>query len=523
MTFVSYGFFVFLVCSVIIYYLVPGPVQWPVLLAISVVFYLSNGPKYFIYVIITSVSVWALALAIEREQSAVRAHTGDSSEEKKRIRSESKKKQKRILLAGVILNVGILVILKYTNFAILNINVLLRMTAGLELNFTSWLLPLGISYYTLQAVSYIIDVYHGTEEAEKNYFKVLLFTSFFPQVIQGPISRFGELKESLFSSHEWSPERIKSGSERILWGFFKKLVVADRVAPVVSAVSLNPEAGGIYTFIGMLAYTLELYGDFTGGIDIALGCAELFGVTLPENFDLPFSSGSLAEYWRRWHMSLMKWFREYVFYPVSVCGKPKRLISAVKQRFGKKAGAKIPVWFATALTWLLTGMWHGASWNFIIWGMANCFILLISQELTPLYRNFHKRFAFSESGWYRKFTEVRTLLLVSAVQMFEYYGSCGTAVRTFFGIFTDFRISAFIEGGLSVIGISAADAVILVIAVIIFCIVGSLKKKGPVRKQIASEPGALRAVLWFGLFLCVLIFGVYGIGYDAAGFIYNQF
>jgi len=501
MNVVSYEFAAFLSICVVLYYILPGRVQWLVLLAASMYFYAASGTGYLIFILTATVTVYAAALLLERRQNP------------------------GVLWTAVAVNLAVLLVIKYTNFVLENCNWLF-MAAGREkrLEPVSWLLPLGISYYTLQSIGYVIDVYHRKYMPEKNPLRLLLFLSFFPQLVQGPVGRFDQLRRTLFREHRWDQDRICLGMQRILWGLFKKLVAADRVAPAVLAVARNAgELDGVYVLVGMLAYTLQLYGDFTGGIDIALGCAQLFGVELAENFDRPFASESLAEYWRRWHMSLMQWFREYVFYPLSGSGFAVKLMKRGEAALGRKRASKLPVWFASLLTWFLTGIWHGASWNFVVWGMTNCVILLVSQELTPRYRKFRKNHPFTRTTAYHLFMKLRTLLLVSTVQMFEYYSSPWEALRMFGTMCTSFRPGALFDGRMELLELSGADIVILLLCVVLFVFVGGRQKDGAVREWLKEKNEYARFAVWFGMFLSVLIFGVYGFGYDAGQFIYNQF
>jgi len=505
MAFLSYEFPVFMIVLLFLYYFLPKRMQWTILLAGSLLFYSFSGAKYLLFLLTTTFSIYGTALWLDRVQE--------------------KRTRFRIIWIGAGLNLGIFVIVKYTNFIIGNCNHLMAMAgAEKQLERVNWLLPLGISYYTLQALGYLIDVYHKKYEAERNPFRLLLFLSFFPQVVQGPVSRFDQLKKSLFAQHQWSWDRVYQGLWRILWGAYKKLVVADRVAPVVAAVGQNyQELDGIYVLIGMFAYTLQLYGDFTGGIDIALGCAQMFGITLPENFDRPFASVSLAEYWRRWHMSLMQWFREYVFYPLSGSRAARKLMKTGGRFWGRKRAAKLPVYYASLITWFLTGIWHGASWNFVIWGMVNCLILLVSQEASPLYRRFHKKYSLSQTKAYHGFMTLRTLFLVSTVQIFEYYPSPGIAVRMFLGMFGSLHITNLLDGRMELLGISNADIWILGWSVLLFCLVGRTQSGKGIRAWFVNRSGSFRFAVWFSMFLVVLVFGIYGQGYDARQFIYNQF
>lgn len=527
MLLVSYEFLFFLFLLMVFYYLIPGQFQWILLLCASLLFYLSGGAGGILYLLITIFSVWILAQRIEKitvESRAYIKEQGLKGDEKKLYNRACKKQQRKWMIAGLILNFGILAVIKYSNFAIFNINNLLHVFgSGTEFARIDWIFPLGISYYTFQSMGYLIDIYYRKYEAEKNIGRFALFVSFFPQMISGPVSRFDELKSQLYERHSFRADEIKLGLSRILWGYFKKLVVADRIAPVVAAISQAPDDyTGIYVLIGMLSYTLQMYADFTGGIDIVIGAAQLFGIHLPENFNRPFFSKNLAEFWRRWHMSLMRWFREYIFFPVSTGQTTQKISLFIGKYFGKTAGKKTPIYVGMIVVWFITGIWHGASWNFIAWGMANCVVMLASQELEPLYHIFHEKHSWSNTRGYQYFEIVRTFLLFCTLEMFEYYPFKTVFVK-FWEMLTESRLSQLWDGTLAGFGLLAADWAVLAGGILVMLWVSMQNRFGSVRLQIAQKEEVVRYALHGALLLAVLILGVYGQGYDASQFIYNQF
>ena len=310
MLFTSYSFLGFLLVLFLLYYLLPKKLQWPLLLVFSYLFYFFANPSYLLYILATTISVYLLACKIEKiheEQVCyIKEHKELSKDEKKAYKGRMKSRQWKALLIGLFINLGILGVIKYTNFTIANINAVIRCFGG-EKQFGFWdiALPMGISFYTFQALGYIIDVYRGTCKAEKNLFKFALFVSFFPQLVQGPISRFNDLSKTLYEEHSFDIKTVSYGLQRILWDFFKKLVIADRILVGVNAIIKNPdEYTGAYVFVGMMFYALELYADFTGGIDITIGVAEVMGIKVTENFNRPYFSKSIKEYWRRWHITM---------------------------------------------------------------------------------------------------------------------------------------------------------------------------------------------------------------------------
>lgn len=527
MLLVSYEFAAFLVLALILYYVLPGRFQWIWLLLLSFAFYACGGAVYLLYPLFTAVTTWLIAKKIGRITSESKAYLKTQSfdrSQKKEYNLKVKKRQCRYLKLGLLLNFGILAVLKYTNFVLTNVNGILRLTgAQEEIPYVGWLLPLGISYYTFQSMGYLIDVYHRKYEPEKNLARFMLFVSFFPQVIAGPISRFDQLKEDLYSSHRFDAENMKKGLLRMLWGYFKKLVIADRMGAAVLLITGSPEIyDGIYVFLGMIGYTIWMYADFAGGIDIVLGVAELFGIHLPENFERPFFSKNLGEFWRRWHMSLMLWLREYIFFPVSTSKAAKKLSGLASRLFGKEAGMKAPVYLGSVVVWLTAGIWHGASWNFVAWGMANCIVMLVSQELSGLYREYHKKFSFSNRSGYRYFEVLRTFLLFGCLEMFEYY-PFGTVFSMFGNMLVTSRISQLFDGRFAELGFAAGDLLILVFGILLMLFVSLAQRSGSVREKLLKKPVLLQYAAVFTLFLLVLVTGVYGHGYDASQFVYNQF
>lgn len=530
MFFTSYEFLGFIIVLFVVYYLIPQKFQWMLLLAASYVFYFAADPGYLIYILVTTATVYATALLIEKNQERqtlyLKSRREEMSREERKAYKEARHRERlRWLLIGLLLNLGILAVMKYTNFFIANVNSIMKgIGQQSQLSFVSLALPMGISFYTFQALGYLIDVYRGTVPVEKNIFRFALFVSFFPQLVQGPISRFGDLAKTLYTRHAFDYRTVSYGLQRMLWGYFKKMVIADRLLVGVLSISKAPEEYyGAYAFAGMLFYTVQLYADFTGGIDITIGIAQVLGVTMQENFDRPYFSKSLKEYWRRWHITMGTWFKDYIFYPLSVSMPMQKLSKFSRAHLGKNIGKRLPVYVSSFVVWFATGIWHGANWTFIVWGLANYVVLMVSEELEPLYERFHKRFRFSNGWWYKLFQVGRTFLLISVLKMFDCYTSVGTTFRMFGSMFTAGNWKVLWDGSLLKLGMSAADYVVLAVGTVVLLAVSLLQRSGSVRDKIAARPYPVRAVLWIGLFVSVLVFGAYGIGYDASQFIYNRF
>ncbi|MBO6046223.1 MAG: MBOAT family protein [Erysipelotrichaceae bacterium] len=530
MLFTSYQFVIFVALLFVIYYRVNKEHQWIVLLLGSYLFYAYSGIFNLVYFLTTTVSTYFLSKHVQslrtQQNDYIKEHKKEMGrDEKKAYRKKMKGKQWRTLLLALLFNFGVLGVVKYTNFMIGNYNGIMHlMGKSGTISFMDIALPMGISFYTFQSMGYMIDVYRGTVDAENNIFKLALFISFFPQVIQGPISRFKDLSETLFAEHDWNLKQITFGLERVLWGFCKKMIVADRILVAVNTIIHAPEQyDGFYVFLGMIFYAIELYADFTGGIDITIGLAQMFGVRLTENFDRPYFSKNIAEYWRRWHITMGTWFRDYVFYPLSVSPRMLKFSNWCRKKFPGNLGKRIPVYVSSFIVWFCTGLWHGASWNFIVWGLLNAAFITGSEEFKPLYKKFHTRFKVAGKWYYEGFQMLRTFLLMSSLRTLDCYRNVPLTFKMYGTMFTKFNIGEVLSTGIMKLGLSGADYMVVVIGVALMIGVSILKGKGDVRDQIEARSKVLKYVFIYVMAFAIIIFGAYGMGFDASQFIYNQF
>ena len=530
MLFTSYSFIIFVALLFIIYYLIPKKYQWILLLIASYFFYYFAGAKYILYILLTTISTYVVSLKISKQKQIqseyLTQHKSElSREEKKAYKASLKAKQWKWLLVCLLLNFGVLAVIKYTNFAISNINFISEaMGSERQLSFWKIALPMGISFYIFQTMGYIIDVYRGKYPAERNIFKLALFVSFFPQLVQGPISRFDDLSQTLFKEHSFNSRNVSFGLQRIMWGYFKKFVIADRILVAVNALIKDTETyQGVFVVVVMLFYAFELYADFTGGIDITIGIAEVLGIKVKENFERPYFSKSIIEYWRRWHITMGTWFRDYLFYPISVCKPMLNLSKFTRNSFGDAIGKRIPVYISTIVVWFATGIWHGANWNFIVWGLMNGVVIIITLECKPYYVWFHNKFHVKQTFVFRLFQVIRTVLLMSSLRLFDCYRDVPLTFQMFGTIFTNFNIRELFNGSLMNIGLKMNDYYVLLIAFIILLTASLIQRSGSVRYKFAEKPKAVRYLVYYASIISILVFGAYGVGYDASKFIYNQF
>ena len=529
MLFTSYGFILFVAILIGVYYIFPKRYQWTLLLVASYFFYAFSGLENFAFILFTTLTCFFVARAIERMREKEDEYVAQNKESmdkeaRKAYRAREKKKRFNLLLIGLFLNFGMLAVLKYTAFALKNLNSVLDLFGAKSVGIPDLILPLGISFFVFQSTGYLIDVYRGKTFAEKNIAKLALFVSFFPQLAQGPISRHSDLAAELYVPHPFSAKSLKFGLQRVLWGYFKKLVIADRILIVIKAMLGDTSTyNGVYVLLLILLYSVEIYADFTGGIDITIGIAEMMGIRLKENFNHPFSSRSTKEYWNRWHITMGSWFTDYVFYPMSVTKPMMKLSKWSRAHLGNAVGKRLPVYLATIVTWFLTGLWHGAAWNFIVWGLLNCLVILVSQELEPLYRKFREKFPkLTASGAYHCFEATRTFLLMGLIRSLDCYANVGLTFRMWGSMFTKFNFTSCFGGEIFELGLELKDYIILAVAVTVVAIVAKLSQKKDLREWLYGKT-ALSWVLSGAILVAILLFGAYSIGYDASQFIYTVY
>ena len=517
MLFTSFSFIIFLAILFAVYYLIPIRFRWMLLLVFSGIFYAFAGIRGFVFIGITIVTTYFCARAMgnmhQKQKEYLKTQGKDLTRDDKKASKELMKKKMRFFMVPcLIINFGILALLKYILIG--------KSILGAEL-----VLPMGISFYTFQTMGYLIDVYRGKTEAEKNIFRIALFTSYFPLLVQGPISDYKKLTETLYTPLPFSSRNFLFGFQRILWGYFKKLVIADRLLAAVRIVTSDTvEYTGAYALFGMVLYAIQLYADFTGGIDITIGISQMLGIRIQENFDRPYFSKNIAEYWRRCHISLGEWFKEYLFYPISVAKPMLKLSKYTRDHLGDAVGKRLPVYISTVIVWFTTGIWHGRGWSFIVWGLGNCVIILISQELSPLYKKFHTRFpSLKGTALYKSFEILRTIFILSSLRMFDCYLDVPLTFRMFGSIFTDGKYFDLISGGLFDLGLTAADYILVAVGVLIIFYVSMKQRKGSTREMLLRSPVAVQCAVTAILLIAILIFGAYGVGYDSSQFIYNQF
>lgn len=495
MSYTSFFFLVFLLGVLVLYFLFPLRYRWIVLLAGSLYFYILAGVKFLPFLLADALISFLAAGFISR------------------LDKKTKKRQRICLLSVTLVAlIGLLCFVKF---------------AGYFLPAKSVIIPLGISYYTFSTVGYILDVYWGRYQPETNFLKYLLFVSFFPHILQGPIPRFDRLAPQLVEGHRFDYRRVCFGAQLMLWGFFQKLVIADRLDIFVSSVYNDCENQyGLVLLGATFFYAIEIYTDFCGCVNIAKGMSQMLGITLEDNFRQPYFSQSVEEFWRRWHMTLGGWFRDYLGMPVSISKPVKRWSKAARKKWGPVAGKKTVSICALVVVWFCTGLWHGTGWNYMIWAAWQGGIIILSVLLREQFITWKKALKIQETSKpFQLFRIVRTFILVGMIPRVITHAPSLAAARTIFiNTFKGIGMTQLLHGGWTSYGWSRWHFGIACGAILLQFVVSVLKEKDvQIRETVAGFKLPVRWILYLGLLFVVIIFGIYGPGYDAAGFVYVDF
>ena len=500
MLFNSLEFFVFFPIVVFLYLVLPARIRYIWLLIASYYFYMSWNPVYALLMAFSTAVTYLSGIGMEGAE--------------RRWGERAVVWKKRIVAVSFFVNIGILFLFKYAEFLLQNVNWILGKLHLLALpESLNLLLPVGISFYTFQALSYTMDVYRGQVKVERNFLRYALFVSFFPQLVAGPIERSSHLLSQVNTVPQgklWDYDRIANGCILMVWGFFQKMVIADRVAVLVNSVFDSYYLyGTVILAAGAAGFALQIYCDFSSYSMIAIGAARVMGFELMENFNVPYFSRSIQEFWRRWHISLSTWFRDYLYIPLggSRCSKAKAYRN-------------------TMITFLVSGLWHGANWTYLAWGGLHGFYQMIGKALRPWKERMNQKLhTKTQSISYKLGQALITFVLVDLAWIFFRADTLKDAVYYIWRMFTRADFWTLSDGSLYMLGLNRFEMNILYVSTGVLFLVDLIRyKKGQQPDEFLAEQ-----CIWFrwlavlGMILATLIFGVYGPAFDAQQFIYFQF
>ena len=617
MSYTDYLFLPLCVVAMGVYFVLPKKIRWCWLLIISLLFMASWGVVLLPVILVMTLIAWIGALVIQgvvgrgNRERQEKSSPVNNTPGKESLRNPGRKPGNRKAGKWILILFVILLLLPFVFFKAQNYLVEISVFRPMVLKVTGVitrlhdlfaervttaavpvisrmvisegiLVPLGISYYTLSLIGYMADVFWKKEPAEGNYFKLLLFTAYFPKILEGPISKHRTVAPRLLEPHSFDYQRVCFGLQRVVWGFFKKWVIADRLAILVNAIFVDVEPfSGSQILFAAVCGAFQLYCDFSGCMDIGLGVSECFGIELEENFRRPFFSQSAAEFWRRWHISLGVWFKDYVFMPLSVSPRLMKITRSLGKKFGRRAGKTFMTIIPLAVVWILTGLWHGTGANYLVWGCYWGAILILSSVFAPELRKLSARIwgtgkkkedasaqassqvkdggqqeakgsrlagakgsASYESKGSILFRQVRTFCLFVISRLITLPGTLAGTALAFRKIFTQFQFwklfngSLFgnmsvsvngvepdgLPGNLALPGFDERRFFVVVLALVLLWWVSRKEEQGiDCRAWVAQRPIVFRWLIYYGVIFAVLIFGAYGAAYNASAFVYMQY
>lgn len=524
MSILSAQFLIFLGILLFLYYLIPKRFQWVLLLIASYIFYSFSGIRNFIFILLTTLTTYFSSIQMQRiedrkETLYIEGRT------KKENKAQVQKKKRKYLLFSVLANFGVLLILKYTGVFEPLINLFTQGQATLDLGF---LIPLGISFYTFQSIGYVIDVYYARIQAEENVFKYALFISYFPQLTQGPISRFEDLQPQLLEGKSFHYTKIKYGIELFIWGAFKKLVIADRTAVLVNTIFDKPEARGMYLVIGICFYSIQIYTDFSGGIDMVRGVSQMLQINLVENFNQPFFAKSVSNFWQRWHISLGNWMRTYIFYPIAISPKVNKLSKKLETYIGRFLSKQFSIALGTTVVFICVGLWHGSGMSYVFYGLYMAFFSVLEPIMEPLYKRVKDQFHLNDKSLsYRVFQMVRTFILINFARFLTISTSLSQGLAMQASVLRDTGATfqrAMFDLVNFYFNLDSSEMMVLGLAVLVLFFVGLAHEKGvEIRPRLDQTNLVFRWLVLYALIFSVLIFGYYGPSIEPGQFIYRGY
>ena len=513
MSLVSSLFLVFVAAVLLLYYIVPRSIRLWVVIAASLAFAAFLGFYTLLFVLISAVLCYVGGLLAGPSKSNAFRNV--------------------FTVITVVINIALLCAVKYYNvlgFAAERLNLLFGASETSN-TFFLYAVPVGMSFYVLQTTGYILDCRWEKITPEKNFFKVLLFATYFPQLMSGPMNTYANLSAEFERAKEvkFSFERISDGAVRIAWGFFKKLVIAERAAIIVNMVYGDHNTfTGWYVPIGVFFFAIQLYSDFSGCMEVVNGVSHMLGIELPENFNCPFFSKTVQEYWRRWHITLGAWLRDYILYPVLKSAPLIKIGDWAKAKFGKKNGKKVPTYIALFILWFAVGYWHGGLWNYVIGsGILHFIYIVLGMIFEPVSKKIRPKIG-ADKLYFRIFQSVRTFILMLTGFVFFRSATVMDAVDMYAAIFRKGGAALNWEN-FSSTGMDLANLIVLAVAVLLVLAVDAYKYVPSEDDKPKSAIAFLRSkgivILWAAFMVLVvatLIFGRYGLGYDSGSFIYAR-
>ncbi len=492
MAYTSVEFYAFIFIMLIFYYIMPLKYRWEILLAGSVVFYFAAYKTGWWIILATVVFSYIAGIILQVQNEKYQNRVQNYNQK------HLQKLRKIVFITAVIIIIVPWFVIKNGNFIIASI---------LKGNAVSWVVPMGISFYTLQIVSYLADIYTGKIKAQKNFARFVLFILFFPQIVQGPLPRFQQLGEQLYTGHLFSEQAFVKGCQMVLWGFFLKFMIADKAAVVVNEIFGSPGTYmGCYVLVGGILYSFELYTDFMACVKISQGTAAMFGIKLVNNFMHPYFSLSVKEFWRRWHISFSTWLKDYIYIPLG----------------GSRKG-KYRKYLNLTVTFVASGIWHGAGYKFIFWGLIHAGYQIAGEILHPLQKKIYNILKLP-AGIKKAVQQLIVFFLVMPAWVIFRANGLKTGLSMLKSMFTVHNFWIFFNDSLFTLGLNWKEWLVLILSILLLAAVGKKQENGIcIRRAVLEKPVYIRWAVYIFAILGIMVLGTYGFGFNAQDFIYGGF
>lgn len=520
------GFFIFLTIFFAVFFVMPAKkyLKETLILIGNIFFYLKSGIASLVIIVGTAILVYAVSRLIERVYAGFEQEK-DAYTPKEQILLLKKYKRKSVIflivaVAGII---GLFAFVKLSRFLGFS-----SVTTFSE--FQLWrniIVPLGISYYSLSATGYLLDVYWRKIKPEHNFLYLLMAMTYFPIIMQGPISKYPKLIEQFKHLPGFEYKRVTYGIQLIIWGLFEKLVIADRLLIFVKTIFGSIENYyGVEILVALIFSLIQMYADFSGCMDIVQGVANIMGVELEKNFNQPFFAKGSAEYWRRWHMTLGGWFKDYIYLPIYMNPYYMRTTNKIKKKYGRDIGQLFVTATISLVIWILTGLWHGTGWNYIAWGLY-WYLFIVFEEATGKYwRSIGEKLKVDYSGkYFVTWQIVRTLIIALIGRLWIVAGSLRNCWLVWKHMLSEVHVwFLFDRTSIYECGLDSANFWMAIIAIgILLAVDFAHERNVKIQDYIAAQPILVRWTVYYLAVFSIIIFGIYGAEYDAANFVYGGF
>lgn len=434
------------------------------------------------------------------------------------VLTEKKKCAKFLFWFSILSTIGFLCYFKFFRWTYEWLQIIL---AERGIGLAEFIMPIGVSYYTLTILAYLIDISHKKHPAEHNFLNFLVFITFFPSIIEGPINLYRKVMPQITETHTFTPDNFIDGFARILFGYCKKMLIADRIGMIVIGILGDETLTGWPVFFAMILYSFQIYADFSGGIDVVMGVAKMLDIQLTENFKAPLMSVSVTEFWAKWHISLGEFMEKYIYYPIVLNRRIMKLSKKIKNAYLSKAFSAT---IASVIVFIIVGIWHGTGWNYVVYGCYQALFVSSAVLLGPVYKKGRALLPLGESAGYRVFMILRTFVILTFGRYFIRAKDLPQAFTLFERTFSGGGFSKLTDGTLLQFGLDPLDLWIMGGGIVLMIVLDLIASRGvKIRERIIQGNIVIRYGLYFVAIFSLLIFGMYGEGFTGASFIYQGF